>query len=136
LWDALSFPTCIPPPPLNAGCPKSLPVPGFDCDVAGLTCDYRSDCYGAEVTDTAACRFGQWLVQYGASANCDPAPTTPLCPEREIVAMTGCAYEGQSCYPASCAPGSRYREGHVCLEGFWQTVNDTCPVVRNSPGAI
>jgi hypothetical protein len=75
--------------------------------------------------DNAQCRFGQWLVEFATSASCDYFGT-PVCPERPIIDTSGCAYEGQTCAPASCPPGTAYREGHQCFNGFWRAAAFTC----------
>ena len=112
------------------GCPTSVPVPGSDCEPEGLSCQYRSECSGAVDDDNAHCRFGQWLVVFATTASCDYFGM-PVCPERSILDATGCAYEGQTCAPASCPPGTAYREGHVCRNGFWRATALTCPSERD-----
>jgi len=123
--------TCNPPDAAAVaepeGCPESLPFPGADCLVEGQTCSYRTECVGFSEPDTATCRFGQWLVQYPPRANCDPAPIQPLCPQREIVADAGCAYEEQTCSREMCLPGPADRQGHQCRDGSWRAVSLSCP---------
>lgn len=128
-WEyqwSVDEPLCVPLPELAAGCPASLPAAGADCEGEGLTCNYRTECAGYSDPDVALCQFGQWVLQYPPRATCDPVIEPPLCPQREIVAGSGCAYERQRCSAEVCQPGVAERAGYECLDGSWQAASLSC----------
>jgi hypothetical protein len=119
-WEDIEVPSCNPPAPGLDGCPFELPVPGSDCVTAEQPdCAYPGSCEGSS---TAVCRSGQWLVAYSSGPACNPPAVVPVCPERELVAGEGCAYEGQTCSRDACESDAGTHPGHVCTSGLWQEV--------------
>jgi hypothetical protein len=123
-WEGLPLLSCNPPPPVVEPCPEAMPEPGSDCASEEQFCGYPG-CQGPD-SSTAACRHGQWLVEYSGGVVCNPPAVVPVCPSLEPTSGAGCAYDGQACSYGICGESSDAGRTHTCAFGMWQTSEPPC----------